>query len=456
MPSLRRLTGSRLLLAALVTSAALLAAGVAVVGVVLNRHHEEAAQRIETRWRPAATELGDLRAAAGDVRAACLAGPAGPALREAASGRLENHLVALGSVAAGADQEVESSVAAVRLAGNRWLADTGPGAAVDVMPLCAVPASAASADAGPAMGTYAALDARTVRLAALLEDRRRREVEGTAWHMAAVMLYILALSAALLLAAVVAAVVLQRRHLSPAAVLAENLWRTAGGITDASAAPGSGRGWLGRLTQEAEGVRRRLDLSQRQSRRDQEALVQIGPAVRGLREVLTARDAPGRGVAVAGDVRAAEGLIAGDYLGTVVLPGGAMAVFLGDVCGHGVDAGLLAARLKTVTQVGLRLGRDLDTVLHALWQALVGEEERFTTLAIAVLDPQRSTLTWASAGHEEPFLRRGDGTVERLPATGPIVHPLLDAPPGHLAGPHHRPPPGGPARAVHRRTHRRP
>ncbi|ROP47808.1 PP2C family protein-serine/threonine phosphatase [Streptomyces sp. PanSC9] len=80
------------------------------------------------------------------------------------------------------------------------------------------------------------------------------------------------------------------------------------------------------------------------------------------------------------------------------------------VCGYGVAAGLLAVR--------------------AVHFALVGEEERFSTLTIGVLDPERATLTWVNAGHAEPFLRRADGRVERLEPTGLIVHPLLEAPPG--------------------------
>ncbi|WP_073898390.1 PP2C family protein-serine/threonine phosphatase [Streptomyces sp. CB01883] len=101
-----------------------------------------------------------------------------------------------------------------------------------------------------------------------------------------------------------------------------------------------------------------------------------------------------------------------------------------DVCGYGVAAGLLAVRLESVVMVDLRPVAELDTAVRAVHFALVGEEERFSTLAIGVLDPERATLTWVNAGHEEPFLRCADGRVERLEPTGPIVHPLLEAPPG--------------------------
>ncbi|MCF3133657.1 PP2C family protein-serine/threonine phosphatase [Streptomyces olivochromogenes] len=428
MLSLRGLTGSRLLLVAVVGMAALLAVGVAVVGLVLNAHHERAARRIETRWRPAIAELGAIHAAAGDLRAAALAAAASQELRKDAQVALGEHLKVLRQLAASADTEVFAKATDLERSATRWLEQARPNAVADGVRVYALPASAAGAD--PAEGTYAAVDARARTLAALLEQRRGKDVQATSWHMTGVMLYILGLSGALLVTAVVSAVVLQRRYLAPAGALAKNLRRAASGDTSARTPSKGDRGWIGRLTREAEGVRERLALSQRQARRDQEALVQVGPAVKGLHKILATCEDPGPGIVAAGDVRAAEGLIAGDYLGTVPLPDGTTAVFLGDVCGHGVAAGLLAVRLKSVVMVGLRLGVDLDTSVRAVSHALADEEERFTTLAIAVLDPQRSTLTWVNAGHEEPFLRRSDGTVERLEATGPIVHPLLGAPPG--------------------------
>ncbi|MFF6873120.1 SpoIIE family protein phosphatase [Streptomyces sp. NPDC012450] len=428
MLSSRGLTGSRLLPAVMVGLAALLAAGVAVTGFVWNAHHERAALRIETLWHPAVTEVGAVRAAAGDVRAASLAGAAGAGLRDESAKALEQHLKTLGGLVADTDAEVASEFTDLGRDVSRWLADARSGAAGDRMRTYGLPASAVGAV--PAEGTYAAVDARTGNLAALLERRSAREAQDAMWHMRGVMLYILGLAVALLVAAVVAAVVLQRRYLAPADVLARRLRRAAGGDVSATGPPpGSGRGWIGRPSEEAEGVRERLAVSQRESRRNEEALVQVGPVVKGLHEILASCEEPGPGIAVAGDVRAAEGLIAGDYLGAVALPDGPTAVFLGDVCGHGVAAGLLAVRLKSVLTVGLRLDADLDASVRAVHHALA-DEDCFTTLAVAVLDPERSTLTWVNAGHGEPFLRRVDGMVWRLGTTGPLVHPFLEAPPG--------------------------
>ncbi|MFF7813672.1 PP2C family protein-serine/threonine phosphatase [Streptomyces sp. NPDC007945] len=423
------MTRARLLLAAMIGAAVLLAAGVAVTGFVLNARHERAAQRIETLWHPAVAGVGSVRAAVGDVRAASLAGDAGEALRGTSRVSLEEHLEGLRRLTAGTDDEVDEGIVLLDRSVARWLENGRPGTQVDRMEVYGLPAAAVGAD--PAEGTYAAVDARSKELAALLEQRSTREAEMAMWHMNSILSYILSLAVAVLVAAVVGAVVLQRRYLAPAGALAQRLRRAASGDANGAGPPsGSDRSWIGLLSREAEGVRERLVVSQRESRRNHEALVQVGPAVQGLHEILVSCEEPGPGALVTGDVRAAEGLIAGDYLGAVRLSDGSTAVFLGDVCGHGVAAGLLAVQLKSVVTVGLRLDVDLDTLMRAVHHALAGED-CFTTLAVAVLSPERSLLTWVNAGHEEPFLRRADGTLERLETTGPLVHPFLDAPPGN-------------------------
>ncbi|MFC8584424.1 hypothetical protein ACFUGD_07695, partial [Streptomyces sp. NPDC057217] len=207
--------------------AALLAAGVAATGFVLNARHERAAQRIETLWRPAVTEVGAVRAAAGDLRAASLAGAAGEGLREDSGKALEEHVEALSGLAAGTDSEIDAEVTGLDRDVSRWLENGRSAPAADRMRVYGLPASAAGAV--PAEGTYAAVDARTKELAALLERRSAREAQDAMWHMHGVMLYILSLAVALLVAAVVAAVVLQRRYLAPAGVLARRLRRAASG-----------------------------------------------------------------------------------------------------------------------------------------------------------------------------------------------------------------------------------
>jgi hypothetical protein len=191
------------------------------------------------------------------------------------------------------------------------------------------------------------------------------------------------------------------------------------------------RSWLSHAHAETHRVQLALKEERWAARRDREALRSNGTAAMGLRHILTVTERPGPGVRSHGDTVAAEGLIAGDFLDTVALPGGATALLQGDIAGHGVQAGLLAAQVKCAALAALRLGRGPEAAVQAAWSALAHEDERFATLAVVVLDPVAGALHWLNAGHEEPFLRRAaTGEVERLAATGPLVGSLITEPDG--------------------------
>lgn len=209
------------------------------------------------------------------------------------------------------------------------------------------------------------------------------------------------------------------------------LERTLGAV--ASGRPGRlpavpRRSWLSHAHAETQRVQLALKEERWAARRDREALRSNGTAAMGLRHILTVTEQPGPGVRSHGDTVAAEGLIAGDFLDTVALPGGATALLQGDIAGHGVQAGLLAAQVKYAALAALRLGRGPEAAVQAAWSALAHEDERFATLAVVVVDPAAGALHWLNAGHEEPFLRRATGEVERLAATGPLVGSLITEP----------------------------
>lgn len=219
------------------------------------------------------------------------------------------------------------------------------------------------------------------------------------------------------------AVVASRRFLVPLAALEKRMRQTAEGSLER--VQEAGHGWLGGLAAESERLRLRLKESRGDARRDREALERDAETSIGLRRILTGAGHPGPGVDVHGVIVAAEGIIAGDFLDVVALSDGTTALVQGDISGHGVPAGLLASQAKSALTSALRLGYGPRAAVHAAWSALVHEDERFLTLAIAVIDPGSRTLSWINAGHEEPFLRRTDGRVERLAPTGPLVSSLF-------------------------------
>jgi len=162
-----------------------------------------------------------------------------------------------------------------------------------------------------------------------------------------------------------------------------------------------------------------------ESRRDRETLRQQASAAAGLRGLLLPLGTPGAGMDASASLVPAEGVLAGDFYDTLTLPGGRTGLLLGDVTGHGVDAGTLAGRVKCAMLSALYLGNDAGTAIRAARTALSDDDERFVTLAVVIVDPVRRTLEWANAGHEPPLVRRADGDVVELCATGVLVSAIV-------------------------------
>jgi phosphoserine phosphatase RsbU/P len=95
-------------------------------------------------------------------------------------------------------------------------------------------------------------------------------------------------------------------------------------------------------------------------------------------------------------------------------PPACWAVAIGDVCGKGMPAALLMARLSS--EVGLRLqaGGDPARVVAQLNDDLCGTrtEGRFVTFLVVLVDGERHELTAVNAGHMGPLIRRSDGRLE--------------------------------------------
>ena len=103
--------------------------------------------------------------------------------------------------------------------------------------------------------------------------------------------------------------------------------------------------------------------------------------------------------------------IGGDYFDYVPLPGGRVAIVLGDVCGKGAPAALYMARMAMETRACLAELSDPAEVFGQLNRRL---STRFATVVMCVLDPHAHTVTIVNAGHRPPLRRRADGTLESL------------------------------------------
>ena len=112
---------------------------------------------------------------------------------------------------------------------------------------------------------------------------------------------------------------------------------------------------------------------------------------------------------------AAGSQLGGDWWDAFALPGGRVAVVVGDVSGHGVHAAAAMAQLRTASRAYLLEGHSPAAALDRL-DALVASTltEHTATAVVAVLDPATGTGHVASAGHPPPLLLHGGAELLRV------------------------------------------
>jgi serine phosphatase RsbU (regulator of sigma subunit) len=217
-------------------------------------------------------------------------------------------------------------------------------------------------------------------------------------------------------------VFLRRWVLRPIGHLRRQLRAAAGDIGHETAITPVGPPELRDLGADAETLRRNLVGQIDEVSAATSALEQEGPVVSAIRTELNARtEASPIGLQVAGALRPAEGVIAGDFWDRMPLGDGRTAVMICDVSGHGARAGIVALRLKTAITMGLLAGNDPATIFHRACDSFSDEPSRFATAVIMVVDPRTGVLTWVNAGHPQPRVLRGSGRVEHLGTTGPML-----------------------------------
>jgi anti-sigma regulatory factor (Ser/Thr protein kinase) len=122
----------------------------------------------------------------------------------------------------------------------------------------------------------------------------------------------------------------------------------------------------------------------------------------------------------------------GDFYDAFALPGGRLAVVLGDVAGHDVRAAALMGQVRAALRALALNDSEPATVLHGLDRLVTSlaaearSDELFVTVAYGVIEPDDGRLTLASAGHPAPLLRRSAG--------GETAARFVDVPPGMPLG----------------------
>ncbi len=117
--------------------------------------------------------------------------------------------------------------------------------------------------------------------------------------------------------------------------------------------------------------------------------------------------------------------VGGDWFDVIPLSGARVALVVGDVVGHGIQAsatmGQLRSAMRTLADVDLPPDELLtqldDLILEEIEEGIESAGEVGATCLYAVYDPVSRHCTLASAGHLAPVVVMPDGTVEFVPLT---------------------------------------
>jgi serine phosphatase RsbU (regulator of sigma subunit)/CRP-like cAMP-binding protein len=120
--------------------------------------------------------------------------------------------------------------------------------------------------------------------------------------------------------------------------------------------------------------------------------------------------------------------VGGDYFDFVPVPGGRMAICVGDVSGKGLPAALLMANVQaTIRSQAMACTSPAECIANAnrlLHHSTA--DEKFVTMFYGVLDPTAHSFTCTNAGHDGPILLTARNAIVRLKAGGVALGILED------------------------------
>jgi sigma-B regulation protein RsbU (phosphoserine phosphatase) len=108
--------------------------------------------------------------------------------------------------------------------------------------------------------------------------------------------------------------------------------------------------------------------------------------------------------------------VGGDLFDVAVMDDGRVMLVIADVSGKGISAGLFMAVAKTLLGVARTHGTTAHGIVEFLNDQLSANNDAlmFVTMFLALFDPRTGELAYSNAGHNPPYIRRRDGTIEPL------------------------------------------
>jgi predicted ester cyclase len=112
--------------------------------------------------------------------------------------------------------------------------------------------------------------------------------------------------------------------------------------------------------------------------------------------------------------------VGGDFYDFFELKDGRFGLVVGDATGKGVPAALVMSSARSMLRAVAQTSNSPGNVLRSVNDPLVTDipPNMYVTCFYAILDPESSSLTYANAGHDLPYLRRRGGDCEALRARG--------------------------------------
>ena len=116
--------------------------------------------------------------------------------------------------------------------------------------------------------------------------------------------------------------------------------------------------------------------------------------------------------------------VGGDYYDFLDLGRGRLGLVIADISGKGIAAALLMANLqanlRSQSAIALYQPQRFLRSVNQLFCANTTDSS-YATLLFAHYEDETRCLRYANCGHYSPILLRGDGTLERLDATGTVL-----------------------------------
>ncbi|HEX5587797.1 MAG TPA: SpoIIE family protein phosphatase [Acidimicrobiia bacterium] len=279
----------------------------------------------------------------------------------------------------------------------------------------------ASVESGVGKQLFDELRDSATRLAATVDVEARAADDARSDSRRALTLLLVGVGIVALVGAAVAAWLIRRWVTRPIDALVDDVRRVRDGDLDAPIRA-EGPPEIAELGAVIDSMRRRINSSRILAERAREAIEQDASVVLALRSQLEPDigDLP-KGWTIAAQLRAAEGVAAGDCYDLAHVGADRIGLVVVDIAGHGAKEGILALRCKELIRASLAAGVSPGAAIAVAADQLgdMGPEVFLTTF-VAVVDTVDGAVQYANAGHPPAFVC-SDGVDHELGPTGPLV-----------------------------------